>query len=172
MHFSRSFKNTSIAIAISQALMVGSVSAVTITVDDGLDGASGCSLRSAITSINTAQNSPGCSSVGEFGVNDVINFGVDSVSGLTSPLTITASVSINPGGDSVEITSLGNGSVFDIRDSIVSFDSLLISGGRANLDGGGIFMRDATLRLNDSTVSGNSAGDDGGGGYLGSRARK
>jgi len=156
-------KQTSLAIGVIQALSAAPGLAATITVNNGTDGAVGCTLRSAIASINTAQNSGGCSAVGEFGIDDVIAFGVNNVSGLTSSLDITSSVSINPFGDSISISSLGNGSVLDIRDSTVSLDNVIVSGGSANLDGGGIFVRDSTLRLNISTVMGNSANDDGGG---------
>jgi len=159
----RSFKQTCIAMGVIQALSVAPGLAATIIVDDGSDGGVGCTLRSAIVSINAAQNSGGCTAAGEFGDGDSIDFAVSSVSGLTSSLAITSDVLINSSGNSVSISSLGNGSVFDIRDSSVSLDHVTISGGSASLDGGGIFTRRSTLRLTNSTVSGNSASDDGGG---------
>jgi len=163
MRSGHSIRRTSLAIIVIQALSLTSSLAATIVVDNGSDSAVGCTLRSAIVSINTAQNNGECRAVGEFGENDVIDFDVTSVGGLTSSLDITNDVSINPFRGPISIGSAGNGSVFNIQGSTVFFENVIISGGSAGLDGGGIFARDSIITLSNSTVMGNSAGDDGGG---------
>jgi len=163
MRSGRSLRRTSLAIGIIQALSLTPSLAATIVVDNGSDDAVGCTLRSAIVSINAAQNNGECSAVGEFGENDVIDFDVTSVGGLTSSLDITNDVSINPFRGPISIGSVGNDSVFNIQGSTVFFDNVIISGGSAGLDGGGIFARGSFVTLRNSSVIGNSAGDDGGG---------
>lgn len=158
-----SFKKTCLAVGVMQGLCAVPSLAATITVDDSFDGVSGCTLRSAIVSINNAQNSGGCNAVGGFGVYDTINLGVNSVSGLTASLDITSDVMISAPQNPASISSLGNGSVFDIRGSSVTLENVIVLGGSASLDGGGIFARDSTLELKNSTINGNSASDDGGG---------
>ena len=144
--------------------------AADLLVDDGSDrtisSTTSCTLRSAIMSINSAQNTDGCIADGLFGINDSINFSVTNISGLESTLEITSDVRINPNGSLVRISSLGNGSVFEIRDTVVSIDDVVITGGSAFRDGGGIYARDSTVTLSNVSVVGNRADDDGGGIFL------
>ncbi len=157
------FKKTCLALCVAQALAVTPSLAASIIVDDGSDGAVGCTLRSAIVSINTAQNSGSCVADGDFGVSDTIGFNVSNISGLESTLAIARSVAINPNSTSLTISSSGNGSVFDIRNSVVSINNAVITGGSASIDGGGISATDSTINLVNSTLIGNRAADDGGG---------
>ena len=86
-------KKTCLAVAIIQALAITPSLAADLLVDDGSDGAidvtTGCTLRSAIVSINSAQNSGACVANGSFGVDDTINFNVSNIGGLISTLAIT-----------------------------------------------------------------------------------
>lgn len=179
---------STIAIAVAQALVVNTSSALIINVDSGADDGSGglCTLREAIDSLNGGMAVGGCSSSGGMiGVDDTIIFDatVSSVTVVGSELPITTDMVINPDGDLVTIQIDDSANAFDIIDSIVTFHSLSISGGgidsnnstvtlnnslvsnsnsTSNIRGGGILAQSGVVTLNNSEVSNNFASSGGG----------
>lgn len=96
-----------LSLLVAQALCVPAAThAATIVVDSATDDGTGCTLREAIESINSATASPGCTRSGAaFGTDDTVAFG-PAVEGQTITLTggalfIESSVAINPGGTSM-----------------------------------------------------------------------
>ncbi len=179
MNSSYSFKKRLIAISVLQALSVNAATAATVTVDNGGDAGVGCTLREAVllvSSIGTNPNTQGCVANGTLGDNDIIEFSVPSISGIDAPhIQITQDVSINPGGEPVSITGLGNDGIFNVILSTVSIDNLTISGGstgdtdtnpNSHEGGAGISVAYADLTVTNSTISGNTALDDGGGIFI------
>ena len=158
-----------LVVAVTPFLFNSPVMAANLLVDDGSDGTTGCTLRSAIESVNNGQNTGGCVADGDYGDNDSIDFSVAAVSGLVSTLHITGSVAVNPAGAALSITSIGNGGVFNIDDAVVSFDNVLMTGGDSSSDGGGILATDSTVTLRNCTIEDNTvsdAGGDGGGIFI------
>ncbi len=164
-------QKTGLALAISQGLCLsacGITQAATLTVNNSGDSGEGCTFREAVERINTSGGAVdnGCrSTVSAFGNRDRILFDVDSVDGLTSAVRITKSVSINPGGDTVTITSAGNDRVLTISGSnTVTMDQLVVTGGSTNFSGGGLFVVDgASVVLSNSRITNNHAKFQGGG---------
>jgi len=54
-------------LAVIPILLVSPVMAANLLVDNGSDGATGCTLRGAIDSVNDGQNTGGCEAVGDYG---------------------------------------------------------------------------------------------------------
>ena len=156
-------------IAALPFLLISPAMAANLLVDDGSDGATGCTLRSAIDSVNDGQDTGECEADGDYGDNDSIDFSVAAISGLVSTLNITESVAINPAGTALSITNIGNGSVFNIDEAVVSFDKALITGGDSGSDGGGILAKDSIVTLRNCTIEDNTVsgvGGDGGGIFI------
>ena len=137
----------------------------TITVnslDDVFDN-SKCSLRAAILSANLNGAVNACAA-GAPGV-DTINvslpvfcraIGVQCAVPLQAALPdITEDLTIN--GSGVGVDGADSFSVFGVRNSIVTFNHLLIRNGRADYGGGGITTTNSTLTLNRVTLSANHA---------------
>lgn len=163
----RRFKVTPVALALLHAFTISFSHAASVVVTNGFDSNNGCTLREAIATINSGNDLGGCSSTGIFGNNDIINFDITSVSGLTAELNILSDVSFNATSTPVTISSLGNERIFNIQGSFVSFNDITISGGHTNGNisngdpfvgnGGGLLATDmSTVVLTNSTISENS----------------
>ncbi len=159
-HFSR--RPIAVAIQaslISLGLACASVQAATITVDNSGDVGEGCTFREAVERVNAAGAlDNGCSaSVRPFGDMDTILFDVDSVDGLTSDVTINRDLIINPNGDTVSISSAGDDRVISVSNSTVSFNRVVISGGRTVIpeSGGGLYIENSTVTITNSTIQDN-----------------
>ena len=164
-----SLKKTCLALGVIQALSFTPTFAASIVVDTSGESDTGCSLRNAVESINTAQNVAGCNAEGTFGIEDAINFSVSSISDLDTEIRISSDVSINPGGGFVTFSANpiaeNPNRVLYMRGTNVSIENITISGGRAPSaqDGGGIFATGSQLTLQNVVLTNNTAGDDGGG---------
>ena len=164
-----SLKKTCLALGVIQALSFAPSFAASIVVDTSGESDTGCSLRNAVESINTAQNVAGCIADGTFGIGDTINFSVSAINDLETEIRISSDVLINPGGGSVTLSANpiadNPNRVVYVRSANVSIENITISGGRAPSaqDGGGIFATGSQLNLQNTVLTDNTAGDDGGG---------
>jgi CSLREA domain-containing protein len=132
------------------------------TLDDVFDN-SVCSLRAAIISANANGATNACTA-GTPGA-DTINFtlpiscrviGVQCImQWKATPPAITEDLTIN--GSGVGVDGANSFSVFGVRNSVVTFNNMLIRNGNAVYGGGGITMTNSTLTLNRVTLSGNHA---------------
>ena len=159
-----SLKKTSIALAVTHALVINVSLAATITVNNGGDSNAGCTLREAVTSVNQGSAIGGCSATGTFGVDDTINFSVAGVSGLSEQILISEDLSINPNGQAISIQGTNTNRIFEVESRTdVSFSNVTIQGGRARntgentYDGGGaIFVGfGSDIEITNSTIDGN-----------------
>lgn len=143
-----------------------SAHAASIEVTSNLDDGTECTLREALTNTNSGVDQPnGCmvdTSVDALGSNDTITF-APNVSGSTitlanGELVISRSVSINPNGTTT-IDANQDSRVMAITGGNVILDHLVITGGDANIDSGGIDIGNSvtSASLSDSTVSENLA---------------
>jgi hypothetical protein len=157
-----------LTLAIGSALAVSSTQAAVITVDTLADpgAVSECSLRSAITAVNTQSPVGGCPDPSDPAA-DVIEF-ADGLSGVIeldgSPLQITESVTIaGPGAGQLSVDALGNSSVFEVASGQSEIGGLTITNGDAKYGAGVRVTGQTSLRLTDCVISGNSASSAGGG---------
>lgn len=149
----------------------------TITVDTIADGASGCSLRSALQAAK--QNIP-INSCDAGGVSDTILFApavfpnnASQTISLSSGLpTIDSNVTIR-GKPGLTIDGNQQARVFDIVRSKVSLNQLIITGGSQSGYGGGVAANfEADVTIANSTIHSNTANNYGGGGVaMSNRAR-
>jgi len=141
--------------------------AATFEINNGTDGFQRCTLRAALQQINLGDDAPQrCfnRSSEPRGTNDTILFGVRSVVGISSEISITRAVSINPDGDPVSITGTDTSRIFNISTDEangikVTLNNLSLSQGNAENDAGGaIFIRtNARVTLNNTVISNNTA---------------
>lgn len=164
------FSRSAITVAISQALLINSMQAATITVNNNGDDDMGCTLREAVESMVAGNvGSTGCtnSSIDAFGTNNTIDFSVTGTLNLTqaeelSVVNIPLEIK-GPGQDNLTISGNNNARVFNIADADVTIDGVTISSGSVNRSGGGInadFF--SKVSIENSSVSGNIARNGGG----------
>lgn len=159
---------------ISLSLVSGMSQAATIEVTLGTDDPTGCTLRNAIISVNTAALNAACTATttGILGSNDSITF-ANSLSNNTislsnGELSVVSDVSIDAssitGGITVNAATASR--VFNVNNSILIIDTMTITGGLGS-GGGGLFASNyADVTFNNSTVSGNTSSNDNSGGGL------
>ena len=164
------FSRSVLTVAISQALLINSTQAATITVNNNGDDSMGCTLREAIESMVAEDvGSTGCtnSSIDGFGTNNTIDFSVTGTLNLTqaeelSVVNIPLEIK-GPGQDNLTINGNNNARVFNIADADVTIDGVTISGGSVNRSGGGIYADFfSNVSIENSSVSGNIARNGGG----------
>ena len=169
------FRVTSVAIAMMQAFTINTSTSVaaTLTVNNSLDGVdvAGCSFREAVESVNRGEAAFGCVAAGDaFGVNDRVNFDVDSVSNIGEQILISSDVLINQNGSPISFTGIGDDRVLFIQNSTVLLENTIISGGAGIGNGGAIAIAQSDVNLTNSTISENSATFLGGGIYASSNS--
>ena len=188
--FRSAFLNiTAVATLLALTLIASPARAATITIaaasmDDALSGKTFCTLRDAVTAINTGGGTTGgCIAVGVYGTADTINVpvGTYTITGaanddanLSGDLDITKAVTIIGAGAGATVIQAGTAGpptpngidrVFHVTANVpVTFDSLTIRNGNFAGAGGGIWSA-GVLTLNTATVTGNTVGfwDSGGG---------
>ena len=163
-----------LALAITQALALQAAQAASIEVTSNLDDGTDCTLREALTTVNSGTDQlNGCVITGDvLGTNDTVTFS-PAVSGQTitttqGELQITKDVSINPGG--VNTTIDGNQATSDVMtvtgdgavDISVTLNQLTITNG----NGHGISVLNSysqqyvnntlSASLTNSTITGNT----------------
>ena len=157
-------KQTGVALAVAQSLVINTSSAATINVNSGIDNGFLCTFRDAVETINAGSDqSNQCSidtSTGELGVNDRIVFGSSLISLTAGEVLIESDVSINPGGNAVtiDVSASDRSRVLNINNAIVSLENTTLTGGNYFGFGGGIFANSfSTVTLINSTVTDNFA---------------
>lgn len=169
------FTRSAVAVAISQAVTVGSANAATIQVNstaDDVNNVANCTLRDAIATANAGfELNNGCDVVGAFGDADTIEFS-DNLNGASVALTqgqllVSApNLTIDgPDRDKLTIDAGGSSTVVSVfNDANVAMNDLIITGGYiVSGYGGGLSVSQATVRVEDCIITGNSAGNAGGG---------
>lgn len=165
-----------LSMAVASLLLAPTARAATITVDSVLDGGAGCTLRQAVTSLNTGSELGGCVADGAaFGVSDTILFD-SSVTGTITltggQLAITRPMTIRGPGAAYLSVSGDHASrvIYVSQAAVVTIRGLTIENGFDSFEGGGIYAGPGvSLTLSNSILSGNWAGSNGGG-IFGSRA--
>ena len=174
-HCSRVRSNAVATILVAQSLLVSSAYAITIVVNNAEDAGVDCTLREAITSINSLStnfpNPPtiadGCMDISsnEPGIDDQIHFSVATVNLSNGELIPTEDIYFYGGDEGVTITGDGANRIINlsIENGItIELENMTLAGGSAN-HGGAIYVAGAvTLVLYKSTISGNSANNGGG----------
>jgi hypothetical protein len=160
-----------LTLAIGSALAASSTQAAVITVDTLADpgGGGDCSLRSAISAVNSQGAVDGCPDPSGPD-DDVIRF-ADGLSGTIqlngNALEIAETVSITgPGSQQLSIDGQGNSSVFAVSGGNVEISGVTITNGAADDGGGVLAYTSGNLRLSDCVVANNSAVYSGGGVFL------
>ena len=162
-------KQSTIALAVAQAMVINVSSAATITVNDGGDAGAGCTFREAVVIVNAGSDqSNGCSidiSNGPLGSNDTIEFDVvgNSILLTAGEVLIDSDVSINPAGGAITIAGDRTDRLLNIESANVSIDNATLSESGFNFDlysfeytaGGAIAANLSTLTLNNSNISDN-----------------
>jgi len=167
---------------IAQNIVLSNAQAATITVTNGADDGTNCTLREAIENTNASvdQNN-GCTidiSSGDLGVNDTIEFDSAITTNnifISGELLINRSVSINPETTNSGLRTItirqdsnSNSRVINITRGDVQIDRVHITNGKPDDHGGGVRIQDGgSLTLSNSTVSENEvsldSSDSGGG---------
>ncbi|NND82649.1 MAG: hypothetical protein HKN50_09490 [Gammaproteobacteria bacterium] len=158
------FQRSCLTLAIGQALLTPASQAATITVNTLLDDGTGCTLRDAITSVNSGISlEPGCANPGgdAFGSNDTIQFApsLTGVITLGSKIEIESPVDITgPGADTLAISGNDSNQIFDVRADYVSLSGLTLQNGSYISGGGAIYAHEVTnLTLDACNFSDNYA---------------
>ncbi len=167
-----------LSLLVAQALSIPAAThAATIVVDSATDDGTGCTLREAIESVNSAIASPGCTRSGAaFGTDDTVAFG-PAIEGQTITLTggalfIESSVAINPGGASMATIDANLQSQGFIVNSpvTVTMNRLAVNNGKPGTvaaSGGGISLRGgANLVLQECSFTNNQASNFASGGAV------
>jgi len=178
-------------LALAMALALGATSlgslaaTISVTTTDDAGAAGTCTVRQAITALNTAAVAgTNCVSSGTFGTDDTINFDSTTFpSGVTNTITLadaptntlqisdailTIDASTN-GGVTIQRPSGATNNFGILNDSAagaLTLNNLALRNGNAGAcgaNGSGICTSHANLTLNDSTLSGNSGASEGGG---------
>ena len=182
MFLLKKLKQTCFVLVITQAIILASAQAATITVNntgdvDGDDQV--CTLREAISSLHALTTIPtGCSHTGLYGIEDTIQFDpglINQVIKLDQGLPLDISIDLVINGLGIGQLTIDGGAntpwgIFVIQtkpDAImtttVSINKLKISGAiNSSRPGGGIFVSAATLYLTDCAVHDNTANSGGG----------
>ena len=171
---------TRLAIAVAQAVCLSASHAATITVDSLRDLSVDdrfCTLREAVVSANTNDNSAEPDCVQGAGAADTIVF--DAVlNGGTIRLTQTDSLAAQAAGESLTIQGPGaanlsidanlNGGAFFVNNgSTLTLNDLTVTGGSFGGQAGAFYLLGAgKLNLNKCTITGNTAGPGGYGGAI------
>ncbi len=161
---------SALTVAISQALLINSTQAATITVNNNGDDNIGCTLREAIEAmVEENVGSTGCtnSSVEPFRTNNTIDFSVTGTINLTQAkelLIVNIPIEIKgPGQSNLTIDGNDNARVFHIADTVVTIDGVTISGGSSNRSGGGIYAGfTSNVYVDNSAIVGNFSARGGG----------
>lgn len=168
--------------------MAGGLShAATFVVNRGVDGdVSGCTLRNAINIINndgsgSASLCPNraLDALGEevaLGENDTVLFEVTNITGMTTPLSVTRCVNINPNGNRVslfggrstrlmDVNTAGNSCLSTNSVRTVQINNMRFTGGNG-ANGGALHITLSEVEINNSEFEDNT-GEQGGGIYAG-----
>ena len=165
-------KQSTLALAIAQALCMTPASAATITVDSHLDDGVDCTLRDAFDSIKAGQQlANDCVASGAFGVDDTINFdsslSTTNIALTQGDLYFGASSNLDlsiDGLGSDRLTISGNNNrIFYVRDSTLNLSDVTLSNGSSGADGGAIQARTSEININNCMITDNTAGALGGG---------
>ncbi len=161
------YQRSRLALAITSSLAISATHAATITVDtlDDPGTVDNCSLRSAITAVNTQAIIDACNA-GD-GLNDEIGFepGLTGTINLSEgPLALAADVIITgPGAENLQIDAGGNSGIFEVYDEVVAQASdLTLTGGYASYGGAFYLQAGSRLNLYDMVIDGNQATENGG----------
>ena len=173
-------KKTRLAVAIAQAVCFSAANAATITVNslgDVTSNDSFCTLREAVVSANTNDNSAEPDCVQGAGVADTIVFEA-ALNGGIIRLTQTDSLAAQAAGESLTIQGPGaanlsidaylNGGAFFVNNgSTLTVNDLTVTGGSFGNQAGAFYLLSGgKLNLNKCTITGNTAGPGGYGGAI------
>lgn len=154
--------------------VVGTPGSIEVTSDLDDNGA-GCTLREAITSVNTGSLATGCLNTGgslatPYTVDEITFNGSlynSTIVLANGPLQIDASVVMNRSGLPVTVSATSGSRVVEVDNSDTRVDlhrMNLTQGNAGGYDGGAVLVSNfSDLLLASSTVSDSTTGDDGGG---------
>lgn len=156
------------AFALFACLLLASpASAATIEVDISDEEGAGCSLRSAVMSINESSAANGCSVTGDpYGVNDTIHFS-PSVSGSgvvvrEIPIQVLKSIRIDGEGEGTVISGANETLIFSCSGaSLFELQDVAVIEGQNAGDGAAIWLSSCPLQLINVTLNNNVSGGDG-----------